>query len=230
MLAIGVAAYRALMFWYFLRSKFENGVFYNYKAHKIARQYGVSCSAVSRYIKWNISKGFIKVEDGNLILINPAKVLGVKSKTIMVDALPWTSFKQVHFRFFGKMIKLNQDCQRWMGNIGSKINSENGFVAKRDYRKYQKIKGNLNGEAVLMPDRNVHNSTRQLSQLFKISNRTIANWLHELQKMGYAKVRELTAIVRGDPKYIPYYSWRITKGVYSGRIRVHYGSLITVNL
>jgi len=221
-------SFKAMSFWYSLRNKYANGVFYDYKAHKLSKNTDVSTTAVSNYVKWNIKHGFMAIQDGNLVLINPAKVLGIKTKSLWVDCFPWTTFEQLHMRIFGKMIKLNQDTQKWMGDTGSKINSTNGSIARKDYKKYQKIKSNQNGEAVLMPDKCVHNSSRQLSKLLNINQRTIVNWLHKAERMGYLKVKEVTSIVKGPAKYIPFYAWLITKGVYAGMTCVHHGSLITV--
>ena len=221
-------SFKACSFWYHLRSKYANGVFYDYKAHKLSKITDASTTAISNYVKWNIKHGFMLIQDGNLVLRNPAKVLGIKTKPIWVDCLPWTTFEQLHMRIFGKMIKLNQDNQKWMGDIGSKINSENGIVAKKDYKNYRKIKGDLDGEAVLMPDKNVHNSSRQISKLLHLNQRTIVNWLHKAERMGYLKIKEITSLTKGDLKYIPFYAWLITKGTYAGMICVHHGSLITV--
>lgn len=220
--------FKATSYWYSLRNKFGNGIIYDYKAHKLAKKGDISTATVARYVEWNKKKGFMYIQDGNLILKNPAKVLGIKTKPMWIDCMPWTTFEQLHMRIFGKMIKLNQDSQKWMGDIGSKINSEKGFVAKKDYRKYQKIKGDQNGEAVLMPDKNVHNSSRQLSKLINVGQRTIVNWLHKAQKMGYLSFREVTSLAKGQVKYIPFYSWLITKGVYSGLICVHHGISVKV--
>jgi len=97
---------KAMVFFFFLKSKYRNSVFYSYNPERIAAQIGLSVNTVRKYIGWLKSAGLLAKINGNLWLRATRKVNSGK-RLISVDSKPWTTWKQFENRVYAGIIKWN---------------------------------------------------------------------------------------------------------------------------
>jgi predicted HTH transcriptional regulator len=192
------------IFFFYLKSKYENSVFYNYTPKKLSTITGISENTVRKYISWLKRNDYLAITNKNLWLKSTRKI-SPGEKYISIDTRPWTTWKQFENRVYAALIKRNIKQQSYhyrmkeflAGGTKKKMNVRNVVNYQKRYGQYAK-------ESAGTP---VYNSERQIARLFSKSKTWAHNRLKTLVKMGYIEISQLieTLPFRTNPEFLPEY-------------------------
>jgi len=215
---------RAMIFFFFLKSKYRKSVFYHYKPERLADFTGISVNTIRKYISWLKINGYLAKKDGNLWLKSTRKISD-REKQIRVDSKPWTTWEQFENRTYAAIIKHNLKQQAFhyemKGLTAGTFKKKNSVrILKRYLKKYSED----TKESAIRPV----NSVRQISRLFNRSKSWAQRKLIQLQKMGYVKLDQQIESLNG---YVPPQYCENGFAYYNKRRKatcIHHGTKITV--
>lgn len=225
---------RAMIFFFYLKSKYNKSVFYKYTPERLSRLTGLAINTVRKYVGYLVRKGYAKRLNGNLWLKSTRKISD--DRLIHIDSKPWTSFYQFIHRAYAAIIKWDNAKQAFHYNMKS-LMSGNLRSTKdvRNFRRYEKTyckdkKESDNCKPI--------NSTRQIARLFKHSQSWAQNTLSRLVKMKYATTKQQIESLNFyvPPENHEFYKTCNSLGIgffYPNKRRkitcVHHGTIITLN-
>jgi len=215
---------KAMIFFFYLKSKYRNSVYYKYTPEKLSQLTGLAINTVRKYVGYLISKGYAKRLNGNLWLKSTRKISN--DRLIKIDSKPWTTFYQFMHRAFAAIIKWDKAKQAFHYHMKSLSGNLKSKKDVRNFRRYVKTYGKDKKESDICKP---INSTRQISRLFNRSQGWASNMLKRLVKMGYAT---LSQQIEGLTGYVPpkYY----TGGGFAyfnkrrGITCIHHGTIINL--
>ena len=219
--------FKAIVFFYFCKSKYKNSQIYNYTPNKLSTLTGVSANTVRKYVGILKSLGLVEKKNKNLLFINPKRIMDFSQKKVSIDVLPWTTYKQFFGRILAELIRRNQMQQKWIASAKSASVDKNSNFASKDYKKYcKKYQHNYIGELTKI-DYSIYQSSKQLAVMFNINQRTILNWIYNLENIGYIDVEHIIEKIDYNIpiKYIPYYSFTIDNNTF-----IHHGSKYSIKI
>jgi hypothetical protein len=196
---------KALIFFFYLKSKYRTSVFYKYTPEKLAKlvnngsNKGISNNTIRKYVGWLKSKGYAAITNGNLWLISTRKLNAGKPLYTAIQSKAWTTWKQFENRVYARIIEINQKSQSFHTNMKrAALRKSKEKISVRTLRSYYGRYGSKgNKESNLFF---TINSERQIAKLFNRSLYWANQLMHRLEAMGYVK---LSQKVRKLPKYIP---------------------------
>ena len=215
---------KAVIFFFYLKSKYKTSVFYDYTPEKIAELSGVSVNTIRKYISWLKRNGYAAITNGNLWL-RSVKKISDGERLIRVDSRSWTRWKNFENRVYSQIIKwnimqqaFNCEIKRLSGNLkkSNDVRKIKSYVQK--YGKFSKESDTLYPK----------NSTRQLAKLFNKSPIWVSRLLRKLKRIGYINYKENIVSLEGyvPPKYCEHGFAYFNK--YRKLTMVHHG--ITINV
>jgi hypothetical protein len=222
---------KAMIFFFFLKSKYKKSVFYGYTPEKLASLTDVSPNTVRKYVGWLKMQRYARILTAkdktkrNLWLISTRKIKG-NERLVLVDTRAWTTWKQFENRVYAQIIKDNLIKQAFhyemKGFVSGTIKEK---ISVRSLRKYLRTYGKNTKETETKPV----SSIRQIARLFNRSQGWTQNLLSRLERMKYItrkEQRELLVYGFVPPEFEPtgyvYYNQRRNAMI------LHNGSLITV--
>ncbi len=216
---------KAVIYFFFLKSKYRTSVFYDYKPEKLAILTGVSVNTIRKYVGWLKRNGFAAITDGHLWL-RSIKKISPEKRLIRVDTKAWTSWKQFENRVYAQIIKLDIKKQTFhysMKRLPENLKSKKAVTI---YRKYLKTYGKDSKEKADIP----MSSVRQIARLFNRSKSWAQAMLKTLERMGYITRKQV--IEKLCDGYLPpeYYSGKgyIYYNTRRNAMILHHGTLINV--
>ena len=164
----------AVIFYYFLMSKYKKSIIYNYTSVDLAKKTGFDRNTISKYIKFLIQHGFIKKEGAHLVLIKRNEYI----KISVYKTLSWSKFKNL---IYLKALKVNMQQQEYVVRMKNIFQKEKaGWIKPTEYRKFMKfykrhkksLEGKLNNSIIY--------SNRSIAKLLNVSigkaNQLINYW------------------------------------------------------
>ncbi len=213
---------KAILFFFFIKSKFSHSIIYNYNPTKLARLSGISPNTIRRYIRDLKKKRYLSITNKHLHLKSTKKIAD-GDRLIKVESKPWTTWRQFENRVYAQLIKLNLLQQEYHYRMKGGFYGNRKKVKLSVLKNYHKQHGKYREESVNSP----HSSVRQLSKYFGKSTYWVSEKLKLLRAMGYIKTKQ--HIIRMPnicpPDYLEQYAWVSDNGKY---LLVHYGQIIRV--
>ncbi len=167
----------AVLFFYWLDTKFKRRVLYDYNAARTARKLGISVYLLKKYLSRLKELGIAYKKDGHYHFRGQRKLVDAlgydfsEVKLFRFESNKTWSFAKFKDRYYLELIKRNQDQQKLYIKVkDTKLNVK----ALRSLRK--KLPNWKE------PSTPVMNSSRQLGKVLGVSNRTVMTILARLKK------------------------------------------------
>ncbi len=213
---------KAMIFFFYLKSKYDNSVFYGYTPEKLSQLTGLAINTVRKYVGYLVRKGYAKRLNGTLWLKSTYKISN--ERLIKVDTRPWTTFEQFMHRVYAAIIKWNITKQAFHYEMKSLPGNLKKKIDVRKHRNYIRTYGKYTKESELCKP---INSIRQIARLFNRSQGWAQKMLSRLVKMKYATISQQIEGLTGyvPPKYYTGFGFAYFNK-HRGITCIHHGTLI----
>lgn len=167
---------KPITLFYMIRSKYRISIIHNYSPNHVKQLTNLHWKTVDRYVNTLIKHGFAKIEDGDLILLNP-----YKGTFVELETRPYTSFEGMYRRIISLLLTNNIEQQKYNIAVNYKIGLQNlnSMQSKKASKVFKNRKVELESEIAPTV------TCTSVSRLLKVTRLTANKIIHELINKNY---------------------------------------------